>query len=766
MTSFPLDPFLTTLATDGIRLTSRDYERIALALQTDGLWTTARLRATLLALLARDEAQQELIAQRFDDFFTLADGAAAEYAPVDPQRILADLRAQAQTAPPQPAQKPRRKRVRPDPDERAQPATPRTKAVASPRRTFRWWLPAAAVLLVGMVAALGYLWQLPSPPVEPLQLSPTVLNFDAQVADGVDTQSCTLTNAGDSPLTLDVGLTGTHATDFSLAADYNGQTLAAGETLTVTVQFRPGPESEGIRAAWLEFGARDTDLTATAALNGTGLGTRPDTTGTTPVENEQERLDAENREEESILNELELPVQQRRYRDVPHIRDIQSIPLDMPGTWQYYAAIAAALLCLTLLYALWLWRAHKLPQDAPARFDPAGPRRFSPGTIGDTPAPWLDAATLDHLADSMGYFTTEAGGRELDIAASIKATMQRGGTPALAFQRRRQVRSLLILEDAHAEATTWNPVARELAAGIARRGVPVLHGQFQGSPEQFKTPDGHVHRLEDLEDQRQGYLLLLFTDGKNFDRHTAGFALEALARWPRVAWMELREPRGWDASASLPARYGIPIYPATATGLLLVAQRFLTEQAQAPDYTDYARSRSGLPDPTGMQFAAYVEQVLGDALLWAQDCAMLQPITPGPVDALRREFHPDLPPERIERLYALPGTRRSVAGLRFSEDLLRVLRRGFLNRRTDGEQAAVLRFILHRVDQARPADVEPDSLALLAWETIRERVRLELEPEPALKRLAQLAQTPLGGRSVPLWKTLAFPTRKRRFPCG
>jgi formylglycine-generating enzyme required for sulfatase activity len=757
MTSFPLDPFLTTLAADGIRLTSRDYERIALVLQTGGPWTAARLRTTLLALLARDEAQQELIAQRFEDFFTLADAAAAEYAPADPQRILADLRERAQTAPPHPAQKPRRKWVRPGPDEREHPAPPRTKAGAPPRRTFRWWLPAAAVLLLGMVAALGYLLRLPSPPVAPLQLSTTVLNFDAQVADGVDTQRCTLTNAGDSPLTLDVGLTGTHATDFSLAADYSGQSLAAGETLTVTVQFHPGFEAVGSRTARLEFMARDTDITATAALNGTGLVTKP-------AENEPERLDEENGEEEPVRNEPELPVQERRYLDVPHIRDIQFIPLDMPGTWQYYAAGAAALLCLTLLYALWLWRAHKIPQDTPAHFDPAGPRRFSPGTIGSTPAPWLDAATLDYLADSMGYFTTEAGGRELDIAASIKATMQRGGTPALTFHRRRQVRSLLILEDAHAEATAWNPVAGELAAGIARRGVPVLHGQFQGSPEQFKTPDGHVHRLEDLEDQRQGYLLLIFTDGKNFDRHTANFALEAVARWPRVAWMELREPRGWDASASLPAHYGIPIYPASAIGLLLVAQRFLTEQAQAPDYTTYARSRPGLPDQAGMQFAAYVEQVLGDALLWAQECAMLQPITPGLADALRREFHPDLPPERIERLYALPGTRRSVAGLRFTEDLLRVLRRGFVNRRTDDEQAAVLRFILYRVDQARPADVEPDSLALLAWETIRERVRLELEPEPALKRLAQLAQTPLGGTLSTSLENFGFPDQDEKIP--
>ncbi|MCP4655334.1 MAG: hypothetical protein GY856_07940, partial [bacterium] len=50
----PLAPFLASLASDGIRPTLRDYERIHLVLRTRGSWTVGRLRGVLSALLIRD----------------------------------------------------------------------------------------------------------------------------------------------------------------------------------------------------------------------------------------------------------------------------------------------------------------------------------------------------------------------------------------------------------------------------------------------------------------------------------------------------------------------------------------------------------------------------------------------------------------------------------------------------------------------------------------------------------------------------------------
>jgi len=69
MENIPLRPFLTVLQTDGIRVTVRDIDRIVTVLHTGDAWTLDRLRDTLLALLAKDEFQQEIISQRFSGFF-------------------------------------------------------------------------------------------------------------------------------------------------------------------------------------------------------------------------------------------------------------------------------------------------------------------------------------------------------------------------------------------------------------------------------------------------------------------------------------------------------------------------------------------------------------------------------------------------------------------------------------------------------------------------------------------------------------------------
>ena len=97
----------------------------------------------------------------------------------------------------------------------------------------------------------------------------------------------------------------------------------------------------------------------------------------------------------------------------------------------------------------------------------------------------------DQLADSMGYFQSQQRGKALDVPASIEATLRQGGLPALKFYKRKQIRSLLVLEDAFAEANAWNPLAGELAEGLQRRGVP--------SKLLYFPDEGHsVRKLQNL----------------------------------------------------------------------------------------------------------------------------------------------------------------------------------------------------------------------------------------------------------------------------
>ena len=419
-----------------------------------------------------------------------------------------------------------------------------------------------------------------------------------------------------------------------------------------------------------------------------------------------------------------------------------TIPIERPEDYNPFLLAAAGLLLLTLGYGYYLWRSRRLPQDPPAHWLPDSPRRFRLGAIGGDMAPRLDAEALDQLADALGYFQSERPSEMLDVAASIEATSHNGGMPRLVFQPRQAMRTVLVLEDVEAEAGAWNPIARELAVGLQRRGVPVLYGEFRGAPLHFRTSDGAKMHLEDLDDDRQGYLLLVFSDGKGVQPHRDALTLETLARWPMAAWLELRDSQFWDESAALPARYGLPLYAATPEGLSQAMARFVAEGVVLHDVSAVLEDGRSLPVYTNAQLDVYIEDLLGDALPWAQACAMVQPLSFGMADALRRAFDAALPPQRLDRLVALPGTVRTEAGLYFDTPVLAVLRRGFAVRWEADRQEAVLRFMIERIDEAEPP--EPDSWAHLTWEWMRERVHLELEPDAALQRLSALAQTRLG----------------------
>ena len=120
---------------------------------------------------------------------------------------------------------------------------------------------------------------------------------------------------------------------------------------------------------------------------------------------------------------------------------------DPTWRWLPYAAGAAFFLCAAGLYGIVIWRKQQIPPDEPAAWDADKPRHFRLGSIGGRAAPWLDDETLNHLADSMGYFQNAEGGQQLDVYATLEGTMRRGGVPALRFHPRRELRSLLILVD-------------------------------------------------------------------------------------------------------------------------------------------------------------------------------------------------------------------------------------------------------------------------------------------------------------------------------
>ncbi len=715
---FLLAPFLASLASDGLRATLDDYQRIALTLRCGGPWSRRRLRGVLLAVLVHDEDQEAVFRRRFEEFFDLTTPEEEAFSEVDLERALDDLhRLAGDEAPPPPPP--------PEPD----PVI--TKTSRRPDRWLVWSVPAMLLLAVAVGWWIPRERSAPRPAAEsPIMVDPPALIFDNQELGSESTAKVvTYTNREAMPFPIwMVRKNGVFAGDFRIVTDgCSEKTLATGTACSVTVAFVP--REEGLRRALLEIverqevGRDSPQAPATiastgiysASLQGTGI---PKDGGT-----------------------------EERYRVYPNFPTVtvEREPVAGRDAWMWPAGLAALLLLASVGYGGWLWRWRKPPVDEAPEWDPEKPRLFRSGKIGGLPAPCLDRETLDRLADSLGYFHSRQPGKRLDVPASVTATAEGGGVPGMVFERRKQVRAVLVLEDSFTEARAWNPIAGELAAGLSRRGVPVVHGRFRGVPESFRTTGGYDFHPEDLEDDRRGYLLLVFSDGKGLHPHHDTLVLENLARWPNVAWLDPRERRSWDESTALPARLGLPVYPGDRQGLLSAMERFATEQAPQGDFSGGWEEWAGLPVwAPGTGLATYVERLLGDALPWAQACAVaLPPMGFGLADALRRQFFPQLPPGRIERLLALPGTAVNAAGIELSSSVREVLQAGFEVRLPAADRRRILDFLLEEIGNAKPA--EEGTPEYQAWEWRRERVLLEIDPDEALERIAPLGQGPLGG---------------------
>lgn len=360
------------------------------------------------------------------------------------------------------------------------------------------------------------------------------------------------------------------------------------------------------------------------------------------------------------------------------------------------------------------------------------------------PNPRLGAAGIDALADGIGRFTSAAVSQVLDVPGTVRASTRAGGVPDLCFRLHRRDRQVVVLEDRSAESLAWNHAAAELADGLEKRGIRVLRGWFRGTPVACHHEDGRDLHLDELEDSRDGHLILLLSDSQGL-RAAHRPLLEDLARWPCVAWLELRDSQLWDEGTALAANAGLPVLPASDAGLEQLARLHLSERGGARPTPAPAVARAAFLDPYSPALCARMDYLLGDALSWAQDCAMVQPIGFGLADELRRAFHGGVPPERIDRLLALPGTERSAGGLIFAQPVLAVLAEGFATMRDAQEQERVLDFIEEAIRRTEPPRPPEGSTTIphLTWRWTMARIRLERDPDATAEELKRLSATPL-----------------------
>ncbi len=340
MNEFPLNLFLASLESAGIRPTVRDYERLHTMLKTGGAWSLDRFRNTLLALFVKDPDQEDLFLRRFNAFFKVDPGGENAPGEIDAKRMLSGLRELVEKR--RQAQEERR------PEKERSRFLKREISDAPRLSKTRRWLSLVLIVILILGAAAIFHFQKgpeiledpagipgatqgaltsphpqdglgPSSPTDPSTPSPSQgdlrpptsrgepnqafamshlsqseLAYDKQALGRTDTREVTIENNGSIPLTVEkLSITGPNAKEFHLADIPLPKSVAAQGNLAIPVDFTPA--GVGKRTAFLNIESNAKENPQKVALNGVGF---------------------------DPLGELK-----RIYSSAPVIKDVQYIPI-------------------------------------------------------------------------------------------------------------------------------------------------------------------------------------------------------------------------------------------------------------------------------------------------------------------------------------------------------------------------------------------------------------------------------------------------------
>ena len=371
-------------------------------------------------------------------------------------------------------------------------------------------------------------------------------------------------------------------------------------------------------------------------------------------------------------------------------------------------------------------RIPDLPAALPV--NAAGKAYFDPARIGGRMPEWLDKDTLDYCADSVGFFLTDESSHELDMPATIHATVAAGGIPEIRLLRRKQLFHLLILTDVLGDGSRWNPLAEELADGLRRRGLPVTLGRLRGTMRDFYTDEGQHTELLELAEERGRYVTLVFADARLPDPVRERDVLDELRQWPQLGWLTFCEPRYWGGAEQRLQQYGIHLWEATPDNLPDVFRHLAGEMLRNPlaQVPDGAWRVQQPQEP----LAHYLPRALGDALPLARLAALFPPpVSPALLVRLLQAFYPRLPLTRLQRLYRLPGGTQDAGGLGLSLATLKLLRGQFYALHDDGQRRKTIETLLEWMQEAEPS--ERESPAWWGWRWRYARLLAELDVDRA-----------------------------------
>ncbi|TAZ68250.1 hypothetical protein [Rhizobium ruizarguesonis] len=227
---------------------------------------------------------------------------------------------------------------------------------------------------------------------------------------------------------------------------------------------------------------------------------------------------------------------------------------------------------------------------------------------------------------------------------------------------------------------------------------------------------------------------MVFSDAAGWSNADT-FLLKRLAVRGTAFWFDDRDRELWDARLDGLRQAKIPIWEATAAGveealrMAYAPGRGIGTPAVTAGAVLRRRRSSSLQDEIIAQ--------LGSAVSWASHCAIMEPISYGLADTIRRAFHPDLPWIVFSRLASLPGSTTTMEGLRFNAGVRSILLAHMARQEPTAVREAVVELIAGEIAKAGhtlPAGSPARALADL----VSARVTIHARPDEAVRQLQRI----------------------------